>query len=173
MVAESRWPPIYDFDQLTNTIREIVASGPAAKRLYDPMAQVSFFQGDVIKLESELPFIGANGAAQVQDAPPFWAVLGNTCDFDKDDIPFTQVVPVWDLGPDKDIPEPMLITFRRYRYYTQFYFPRGMKRLTAACLLPTFCDPSRSTKALSRGQQSWRGSVAQVGFYFTRVLFDS
>jgi len=126
MGAESRWPPVYDFDQLTGTIRQIVGTQELEKVLYDPSAShSSFFQGDLVRLEVEVPFIGEDGQPKVQDGPPFWAIIGNTCDFDRvvEDVAFTQVVPVWNLGPASTLSEENRASFRRYRYYTQFYFP--------------------------------------------------
>ncbi|HVZ85563.1 MAG TPA: hypothetical protein VHG72_01225 [Polyangia bacterium] len=126
MGAESRWPPVYDFEQLTATIRRIVGTQELEKLLYDPSpSRPSFFQGDLIRLAVELPFIGEDGQPKIQDGPPFWAVIGNTCDFDRaiEDVAFTQVVPVWNLGAASRLPEETRVSFRRYRYYTQFYFP--------------------------------------------------
>lgn len=127
MVAESRWPPIYDFEQLTTTIRAIVDDGqPLEKRIYEGGDQrESFFQGDVIRLSVEFPFVGAEGQVEVSDAPPFWVVVGNTCDMARevDDVAYTQLAPVCSLGARTELTPAALDALRRYKYYTQFYLP--------------------------------------------------
>jgi hypothetical protein len=125
MVAESRWPPVYDFDDLTSTIRSIVDSQSLEKRLYEPRRPFSsFFQGDIIRLRSELPFVGADGQPQVEEPPPYWTIIGNTCDLDKgiESISFTQLIPLLNVGRTIDL-QRKIPELRRYRYYTQFYTP--------------------------------------------------
>lgn len=128
MAIEDRWPPIYDFEQLAATIRDLVEKpqDPLGKRMYVPAPSgTDFLQGDVIELDCEVPFIGAAGAAEVQDAPPFWSVLGNTCDLAKpvSDHAYTQLVPVWAHGQAARLKPATLVTLARYKYYTQFYLP--------------------------------------------------
>jgi hypothetical protein len=123
---ESRWPPIYDFEELTLTIRDIVDGHALEKRIYEPRLDgSSFFQGDVIVLDAEVPSIGPAGSVEVQDAPPYWCVIGNTCDFAKpiSDVAHTQIVPVWDLADAAQGSRKTVQALRQYKYYTQFYYP--------------------------------------------------
>ena len=124
MPSESRWPPVYDFEELAASIKGILGSGTLEKMLYDPSdVRPSFFQGDVIRLQAEIPFIGHEGEVRVEEAPPFWAIIGNTCDFDKsvEDAAFTQLTPVWDVASNDEVRD--AVSLSSYRYYTQFYLP--------------------------------------------------
>lgn len=143
MVAESRWPPVYDFDELTATIRSIVDSESLEKRLYEPPGQFpSFFQGDIIRLPSEIPFLDHDGQPKAEEPPPFWAIIGNTCDFDKPikSISFTQLVPLLGLGMTVDL-QSALPDLRRYRYYTQFYVPPWDRSVQENVFVADFLRP--------------------------------
>src|SRR5688500_13508628 len=103
MVTAGRWPPVYDADELASQIAEIATDRDLAGRLYD-LTDVGGLvcQGDVVELAAGVPVLDESGAAVTEEDATHWLVIGNTCDFDRDieDVPWTQVVPLIDLGTD-------------------------------------------------------------------------
>jgi hypothetical protein len=124
MVAPSRWPPVYDADQLQRLIRDLVATNDLATLLYASSTSEGgrICQGDVVRMPCELPFIDDDGqpsATEVQSE--FWLVIGNTCDFDRDVAKnsWTQVVPIDDRTPTAE----QLDGFVKYKPSRAFYLP--------------------------------------------------
>lgn len=70
-----------------------------------------------------MPYISAHGLAEVSDPPPFWLVLGNTCDFDRPlrEVAFTQLAPIWNLAEEEPVPAQGLAALSQYTIFTRFY----------------------------------------------------
>ena len=65
---EGRWPPIYDFNELQTTIQSLVGSVPLEKLLYESGRSFpDFYQGDIIQLPSELPYIDENAESAAEE----------------------------------------------------------------------------------------------------------
>ncbi len=122
-----RWPPIYDEDDLKAAIDSLVASGSMEARFYDLGWPISgIFQGDVIELNARQPFLDAEARpAASKNATRYWLVVGNSCDIDRSisEVPWTNLVPVHDIGPRGNIENNDLATLLRYKYSRRFYLP--------------------------------------------------
>jgi hypothetical protein len=119
-----RWPSIYDAESLRAAIREIVDAGPEFEaRFYElgGLEKGGFAcQGDIVELRAPLPVIDATGEPTVSDAEyDHWMIVGNTCDMDRADVLWSQIVPLVRVGRDLEPSE--LARFRRYEYYKSFY----------------------------------------------------
>jgi hypothetical protein len=132
MAAVDRWPPVYDAEDLVREIREMAARPDVANAFYEwrrdwsvsPVADVC--QGDVVHLESEVPLIGPTGEPETIEHPGgAWLVVGNTCDFARTltEAPYTQLVPLMDLGESAGIPKAAQEAARRYTQSRRFYVP--------------------------------------------------
>lgn len=132
MVAtEDRWPPVYDADDLVALIRELVQRPDIADRFYEwrrdrsTSAPNDVCQGDVVRLTSEIPVIGADGTPGVIDHnTPYWMVVGNTCDFTRpyEEERWTQFVPVVRLG-GAELSQTRVEALRGYAVFRRFYLP--------------------------------------------------
>lgn len=124
--AVDRWPPVYDFGELAAQIAELSASGALWSEFYQVGPALSgFCQGDVVTLDSGLPYIDKAGEPAVIDSEALWLIAGNTCDLTRDqgEVPFTQAFPVWDLGAADRLGVDELAKYRSYSGYRQFYLP--------------------------------------------------
>jgi hypothetical protein len=105
-------------------------------------------QGDVVLLESEVPVILDDGKPSIIDHPErHWLVIGNTCDFERslDDVRWTQMVPIANLGWLAELGQGQLAAARRYTQARRFYVPpwsaESESRLNVAdLLLPVSVD---------------------------------
>lgn len=79
-------------------------------------------QGDVIKIESEIPLIAEDGMAATDiNETNLWLVIGNTCDFDRsvNEVPFSQIIPLSYV----DCSIQNLKNLRTYNSARRFYLP--------------------------------------------------
>ena len=127
-----RWPPIYDADDLRETIHNLIASDTLFSSFYatpHTFEGVDVCQGDIVSLEAGVPVIWEDVNPAVHVTYSHWLIIGNTCDFQRpiDDtswmkrVPWTQMVPLRGLSPDPD--DNVLEAFRRYQYSRYFYLP--------------------------------------------------
>ncbi|HBQ09656.1 MAG TPA: hypothetical protein DEF51_00195 [Myxococcales bacterium] len=152
ITPEGRWPPVYDAEDLARTIRELVRAEDMEARFWSLRSlDDDACQGDVIRLEAPLPHLDEEGAAVATENDfQYWLVIGNTCDFARalDDVRWTQVVPLVDLGEDVD--EGALANLRSYQAAKKFYlppWPRGASHHTADLLRPATLDKRALEKA--------------------------
>jgi hypothetical protein len=127
--SEDRWPPVYDADDLVAQIRQLVRHPDMAQRFYDwrrdrdisPLADVC--QGDLVRLNSDIPVVGADGTpGVVPHHTDYWMVTGNTCDFARAAVQWTQFVPVVRLG-GPELPPVSVAALRSYSAFRSFYLP--------------------------------------------------
>lgn len=121
---DGRWPPIYDADGLTETIRGLVRARDFDARFWSLRDRDSVCQGDVVRLVAPLPFLDETGAAFASDEEfEHWLVIGNTCDFTRElsDCAHSQLVPLIDLGTAMSPAD--LQDARAYRAARKFYVP--------------------------------------------------
>jgi len=167
MVVEQRWPPIYDADDLKKTIRRIVEAPAYEKLLYEQHHTLnSFFQGDVVKLDAPFPLIGPEAEPVLDEPPPYWAVIGNTCDFDRpsSEVPVTQLIPVFELGTMKSLGTDMIRDLRGYHYFTQFFLPAWSddfsdRIFVADFLRPVTVDKGAFSRATVQARLSYSGWI--------------
>lgn len=125
-----RWPTIYDSVGLERGIGELARS--LMPQNNNAESQYSFYelgpdnltrcQGDIIKLESDIPLIAEDGQPAIDvNLTGLWLVIGNSCDFDRDigKVPWSQIVPL----SFADSSETALRDFRSYKFARRFYVP--------------------------------------------------
>lgn len=118
--AVNRWPPVYDFDSLQNEIKTLVDKGLEENFYTEHPTLTNFFQGDIIELDMDFPFIDENGdiAATYSNK---WLILGNTCDISRDDLPYTNIIPLDELG--EDVPTKIIRDLKNFQSYKKIFFP--------------------------------------------------
>lgn len=121
--GEGRWPPVYDADDLKRCIRDLVKAPNFSDRFFDTLqADPAVCQGDIIELAADFPHLDQEGeAAADAKGTVTWLVVGNTCDFFREEVTTSQVVPLTALGTE--IPPDALGAFHRYEYARRFYVP--------------------------------------------------
>lgn len=101
MEDPKRWPVVYDKDELFSTISDVQSSTDVSKNYYQSIndRQAEVFQGDIIKLESEIPVIGTAGRpAAIRAETNYWLIVGNTCDFTRDEVKWMGLCPIADAS---------------------------------------------------------------------------
>lgn len=134
-----RWPPVYDPDDLQNTIRKIAeARDDLTTVFYGSISEGGpVCQGDVLEFTSPVPLIDETGAAVADGEVDYWLVIGNTCDFSRpvEDIPWTQVVPIEEIS--KGLTPEYRKDLQSYRLSRLFFVPPwpGSERVLVADFL--------------------------------------
>lgn len=120
---KDRWPPVYDAEGLAHQIRDLIESHEVEDRFFVGGSFGSdVFQGDVVRLPTQLPLLDETGTPSAGGEFEFWLVLGNTCDFDRVDVDWSQVVPI-DRVPAALIPSPVARALGRFETYRRFLVP--------------------------------------------------
>ncbi len=116
----NRWPPVYDFDSLTSEIKRLVDKG-LEEGFYkkDPNLK-SLFQGDIIELDMMFPYIDDNGDISAIESKK-WLILGNTCDITRDDLPYTNIIPLDEL--EDTVPSDIITNLKNFQSYKKIFFP--------------------------------------------------
>lgn len=116
----SRWPTIYDFDNLQKEISSLLKRG-----LNDGFYNIdpdldNLYQGDILEVDLEFPFIDELGDISAYESSK-WLLLGNTCDIIRADLPYTNIIPLESILPD--IPVKTLSELKKYQSYKKIYLP--------------------------------------------------
>lgn len=124
--CENRWPPVYDADSLKQQIASITKADGFENLFYNQYpTKSSFFQGDLIKLDAQFPFIDEEGNICIDEADDDekqqWVILGNTCDLTRMDINYTNLAPVSKIQDSID--ETILNSLRQFQSYKKIRFP--------------------------------------------------
>lgn len=79
----------------------------------------------MVELSAPVPLIADDGQPVVTDQTAHWLVIGNTCDFDRpiDEVSWTQIVPLIDLGTGADLGTNKLSQLKQYDAFRGFYVP--------------------------------------------------
>ncbi len=131
MVENPRWSPLaYDADDLKSSIdavstslRHLLGNDPNSNRFYASDTRLpSVCQGDILTGKARIPYINESGvAAAIPNTSNYWLVTGNTCDFSRNEVVFTQLCPIVDClnvgGGNK------LESILRYKTSRLFYLP--------------------------------------------------
>lgn len=122
LVEHERWPPVYDDNDLAETIKLLATYECFEKVFYEGgRKEVPFCQGDVITLpvqDAGIPYLNDDGQPAADDAPPYWLIVGNTCDLSRE--AWTQLLPIYGFD---DLSDVELDALRRYKYSRRFYLP--------------------------------------------------
>lgn len=126
--SKERWPPAYDSEELASSINSLVNSTTFETDFYQQdgsYGELSFYQGDVIQLCSQLPLIHEDGEPGLWNEIEYWLIIGNSCDMAREIqvVEHTQVVPILDLGLISEASQQLLDALRRYSYSRRFYVP--------------------------------------------------
>jgi len=131
-MADDRWPPVYDAEDLVREIKRLTERQDIAAVFYEWRKDSStttvgdVCQGDVVRLASDVPVIFEDGEPGVIEHPDAaWLVVGNTCDFDRppEEVRWTQLVPLRDLGATSEVTGTQNAALRRYTQSRVFYVP--------------------------------------------------
>lgn len=121
MTAE-RWPPTYDFEQLAKQIERLVRDQTLYKRFYANTTDAGpICQGDIVALQADMPILDEHGEAVADTRFDRWLVIGDTCDFERVEVEWSQIVPVVTIPPAAVTPD--LAKVRSYVTYRRFYLP--------------------------------------------------
>ncbi|HFS67157.1 MAG TPA: hypothetical protein ENK67_02995 [Flavobacteriia bacterium] len=123
--ATNRWPTIYDFDSLQKEISCLLGRG-LDEGFYNTSPDTeNLFQGDILEIDLEFPFIDEDGDISSFTSSK-WLLLGNTCDITREDLPYTNLIPLEEL--ENDIPEGILASLKQYQNYKRVYLPDITKK---------------------------------------------
>jgi hypothetical protein len=167
MAATERWPPVYDAGELKEQIERLGRNGNLMEAFYGPKDHGgTICQGDIVKLSAPLPFIDEEGEGTIESDYTHWLVLGNTCDFVRDDadVRWSQIVPVV-VVPDTAIQAEAFQSLRIFGTSRKFYLPpwdvagrhHGIADLQSIALVDKRC--LRSVKATVIARVSLYGWV--------------
>lgn len=126
-MAKDRWPPVYNAEGLKNLISHL--AGGAVSELFKGFYAAStneggpICQGDVLERRVGIPCIDASADPVTEGSSRFWLVVGNTCDFDRADAPWTQAVPIEELDLNDPSVKPELQDARAYKFSRHFFLP--------------------------------------------------
>ncbi len=115
----NRWSPVYDFDSLKLQIKELVESGLVGFYNESPNL-LEIYQGDIFELKDGMfPYIDEEGNIVAEESN-IWLVLGNTCDITRDDLEYTNIIPLEVLT---DIPPDIMNDLKKFQNYKKIYYP--------------------------------------------------
>jgi len=161
-----RWPPIYDADELKETISSLHGKPELEHWFYQLDQSGDPCQGDILALDAAVPHLDADGAPAVGDEVfSHWMVIGNTCDIARsiEDAGWVQLVPVVDMGTEDDY-EAHLDVFRRYEYSRRFYLPSWSDSVKGRVMIGEFCFTVPARKELVKSSRVV-ARLSQRGWY--------
>jgi hypothetical protein len=139
-----RWPPVYDAEELATAIRDLVTSGRLHQQFFRSQAKLEgVCQGDIVELPAGVPLIGEDGQPAVYGEVRYWMVIGNTCDFFRshDEVPWSQLVPLIDLGEASTLTTEEIVSLRGYQYSRRFYVPPWSADVKGSNFVADFLRP--------------------------------
>lgn len=127
-----RWPPIYDFEQLGQQIKDLISDGSIFCQFFvHTIDETSLFQGDIVSLKNYPIYIDRDGDIAVIDEEfDYWVILGNTCDLSRNmtsgrESVFPHLTHVSPLMPiPNDIPTDILNNLKKYKLYKRVFIPK-------------------------------------------------
>ena len=120
-----RWPPVYDFDSLQAEIKQLINRGLEENFYSENPNLEELFQGDIIELDIIFPYIDNSGNVSGIDANK-WLILGNTCDITRDDLAYTNILPLDELR--EDVPYEIINNLKKFQSYKKIFFPDISKK---------------------------------------------
>lgn len=117
-----RWPPVYDSDELKQMIAEIAGRPDLRSAFYHLVSEGGpLCQGDVLRFRSPVPAIDEIGEPVALGDIQHWLVIGNTCDFHREEVSWAQVVPIEAIS--EGLNPQYREDFRSFRLSRRFYIP--------------------------------------------------
>lgn len=127
-----RWPPIYDFEELGQQIKELINDGSIFHRFYtSKISEPELCQGDIVTLKNDPVYIDKDGDIAVIDEEfDYWLIIGNTCDLARDlsidsSLRFphlTHISPLIQIP--HDIPSQILANLKKYKLFKKVFIPK-------------------------------------------------
>lgn len=175
MVATSeRWPPVYDAEDLVREIKRLTLREDLESSFFDwrrdrsPHVPADVCQGDVVRLDADVPLIGASGEAEAMEHPGgHWLVIGNSCDFARsiDEARWTQVVPITDCGEMAELGSNERAALRRYTQSRRFYVPPWAQQVEPLAHVADLLRPVAVDKqAFSSGQATVQARMSRAAW---------
>jgi hypothetical protein len=128
---KGRWPPVYDFNQLGQQIKDLIDDGSLFDQFFVSNCDgTDFFQGDIVSLKSTPAYIDKDGDIAIIDEDfSYWVILGNTCDLSRSPetvygvaVPhLTHITPLMPIP--HNIPANVLGNLRKYKLYKRIFIP--------------------------------------------------
>lgn len=145
MAGTERWPPVYDAQELSELIGELGARTDLEAVIYQSnvVAGGPCCQGDVLQLHQGVPLIDEAGEPRVSGDFSHWLVVGNTCDFERADVEWTQVVPIQEWPHATPERVQVLTTYGPSR---EFYIPYWAAKREGHILVADFVRPCALSK---------------------------
>jgi hypothetical protein len=137
---------------LEGAIATLASGAGDATRFYDEVNARGgdVCQGDVLAYRSPLPGIDDRGDVSAAEEVEYWFVIGNSCDYNRpiDEVPWLQVVPLYELAPDT--PLQRLRELRAYRLSRAFFLPAwpGADQAAAVGFFADLLKPTMMHRAL-------------------------
>lgn len=167
----SRWPPVYDFNELGQQINKLIESREIFETFYYREGLDAILcQGDVINFAGLAPYIDQDGdISSLDEEYDFWLILGNTCDLQRiptrDKInnfpPFSHITPL--IPIPTDAPDEIVNGLRTYNSYKKFFVPSWENSsrqeyivdFTLICSVDKVCLNSKAIVTARLTQKSW------------------
>ena len=127
-----RWPPVYDFDELGQQIKDLINDGSIFHQFFVPQInETELFQGDIVSLKNDPVYIDKDGDIAIIDGGfDHWVILGNTCDLARNltadgDSALPHLTHISPLIPvPQDTPTNILNNLKKYKLYKRVFIPR-------------------------------------------------
>lgn len=127
-----RWPPVYDFEELGQQIKDLINDGSIFHQFFVPYINgTELFQGDIISLKNAPVYIDKDGDIAIIDEDfNYWVILGSTCDLARNiatdgDSTLPHLTHISPLIPvPSDIPTNILNNLKKYKLYKRVFIPR-------------------------------------------------
>lgn len=127
-----RWPPVYDFEQLGQQIKDLINDGSIFHHFFvSNLNKKEFFQGDIVSLKNDPVYIDKDGDIAIIDGNfNYWIILGNTCDLARNlttdsDSALPHLTHITPLIPiPHHIPASVLNNLKKYKLYKRIFIPR-------------------------------------------------
>ncbi|MCK5536165.1 MAG: hypothetical protein KAI79_05015 [Bacteroidales bacterium] len=165
----NRWPPVYDFDSLKNEIKELSSSATYESFYTTNLDSENIFQGDILELPMNFPYIDIEGNV-VGEEIQLCVVLGNTCDLTRDDVSYTNIIPL-DILP-AETPKHIIDSLKNYQSYKKMLFPGNgidyMIDFTKSCTINIEYLKNSSKKLYQLEYTTWVLFHSCIVRYFAR-----
>lgn len=141
-----RWPPIYDYESLLATIKDLIVHDKLVSNFFEANPEDAFYQGDIVKFEVPQLVINADGKPEKIDSSGYWIILSNSCDLARtiSDSPWAQIVPIELLG---NLRSSDVERFSRYQTSRKFYVPPWGDEVKGLHGIADFCKPLTVNRA--------------------------
>jgi hypothetical protein len=140
-LMNERWPPIYDYEQLITTIKDLIKNDRLISQFFELEIEKTFYQGDILYLQAPFAYLNQDAQAEaIDENSGYWLLLSNTCDLDRklDEVPWAQIVPIELFA---DLTKEEIEKYKNYQLSRAFYIPEWSGDVTGQHGIADFCRP--------------------------------